>query len=451
MRKRKGFTLVELVVVIAVIAILAAVLILTFSSVTEKAQHSALISNGKNSYKNLLNELGEHIDCFYQEDGYYIVFGEGGKVNELGKHNGTRFKKDAQGIYVLVDENTIRCNDVEIRSIQSILYELTAHVKAEEWSKNSTHHWHACKNKNCDEKYDEAEHSFDQELAQEAYLVSEATCTQKATYYKSCECGEKGIETFEHGDYAEHTKAAEWNKNDTHHWYECTADDCDAKVDEAEHNFEDAINFDGIVCNVCGYEKSTTEGLEYELNADCQSYYVKGIGTATSTEIIIPSVYNGMPVTSMGNNALRNCSGLTSVYIPNSITCIGDSAFYGCSSLTSIEIPNNVTSIEEGAYSGCSSLTSIEIPNSVTSIGNYAYSGCSSLTSIEIPNSVTSIGYDAFYYCRSLRSIKIPNSVTSIEDSAFRECINLKSIEISDSVTSIGNSAFYNCSSLTSI
>ena len=41
MKNRKGFTITELVIVIAVIAILAAVLIPTFSGVVDKAQESA--------------------------------------------------------------------------------------------------------------------------------------------------------------------------------------------------------------------------------------------------------------------------------------------------------------------------------------------------------------------------------------------------------------------------
>ena len=82
-----------------------------------------------------------------------------------------------------------------------------------------------------------------------------------------------------------------------------------------------------------------------------------------------------------------------------SVTSIGDDAFYNCSGLTSITIPECVTSIGSYAFSGCSSLTSITIPNSVTSISRYAFSGCSGLTSINIPNSVTSIGYYAFSSC----------------------------------------------------
>ena len=70
MKNKRAFTIVELVVVIAVIAILAAVLIPTFSSITEKAEKAAFMSNGKNSYQNMLIEVGEHRDCFYHEDGH---------------------------------------------------------------------------------------------------------------------------------------------------------------------------------------------------------------------------------------------------------------------------------------------------------------------------------------------------------------------------------------------
>ena len=46
---KKGFTIVELVIVIAVIAILTAVLIPTFTSATEKAKQSAALQNAKNA------------------------------------------------------------------------------------------------------------------------------------------------------------------------------------------------------------------------------------------------------------------------------------------------------------------------------------------------------------------------------------------------------------------
>ena len=53
MRKnnRKGFTIVELIIVIAVIAILAGVLIPTFSSIISKANASKALQEAQNAYK----------------------------------------------------------------------------------------------------------------------------------------------------------------------------------------------------------------------------------------------------------------------------------------------------------------------------------------------------------------------------------------------------------------
>ena len=53
-----------------------------------------------------------------------------------------------------------------------------------------------------------------------------------------------------------------------------------------------------------------------------------------SGEVIIPSSITvegkEYPVTSIGYDAFRGCSDLTSVTIPNSVTSIGDYTFYLC-------------------------------------------------------------------------------------------------------------------------
>ena len=265
-----------------------------------------------------------------------------------------------------------------------------------------------------------------------------------------------------------------------------------------QENDTNAVEKDSIMPLSTDFTSGSV-GLKYTLNSDGKSYSVSK-GTCSNSEIVIPSTYNGKPVTIIGYGAFSYFSGLTSIVIPDSVTSIGDRAFIGCSMLTSIVIPDSVTSIGDDTFYHCSGLTSIVIPDSVTSIGAEAFYNCSGLTSITIPNSVTSIGTEAFYNtayynnndnwvdevlyignhlikakydkvpatytiragtkciadnafrgCSSLTSITIPEGVTGIGQSAFIGCSGLTSIVIPDSVTSIGYAAFGECSGLTSI
>jgi len=159
----------------------------------------------------------------------------------------------------------------------------------------------------------------------------------------------------------------------------------------------------------------------------------------------------GVGVTSIGEYAFSQCSGLSSVTIPNSVTSIGEYAFSCCYGLTSITIPNSVKSIGYLAFNECTGLSSVTIPNSVSSIGEAAFYGCIGLTSIKIPDSVIRIGDNTFYGCIGLTSIKIPNSVKIIGNGAFWECEGLTSVTIPNSVTNIGGSAFLGCINLKTI
>lgn len=49
-------------------------------------------------------------------------------------------------------------------------------------------------------KKDKHIHAFDKQVITDEYKATDATCTEKATYYYACECGEKGTETFTYGE-----------------------------------------------------------------------------------------------------------------------------------------------------------------------------------------------------------------------------------------------------------
>ncbi|MDD4820952.1 MAG: leucine-rich repeat domain-containing protein [Bacteroidales bacterium] len=196
----------------------------------------------------------------------------------------------------------------------------------------------------------------------------------------------------------------------------------------------------------------TVDNLKYSTNTDGVSVSVSGYVTKLVGKVEIPSIVTdgtkSYAVTSIGNRAFFDCSGLTSITLPSGVTSIGGSAFYLCSGLTSISLPSKVTSIGSSAFYRCSGLTSITIPSGVTSIEYEAFSGCNGLTSITLPSGVTSIGGSAFYFCSGLTSITLPSGVTSIGSSAFSNCSGLTSITIPSGVTSIGSSAFFYCSGL---
>lgn len=128
---------------------------------------------------------------------------------------------------------------------------------------------------------------------------------------------------------------------------------------------------------------------------------------------------------------------------------IGDSAFYNCSSLLSIVLPDGLEKIgtettSSGAFQN-SGLKKISIPASVTMIGNAAFMNCKNLEEIAWADGckLETIGVNAFVGCVSLKSLALPSTLQSIKESAFSGCSKLGGeLVIPRSVQEIGDSAF---------
>ena len=217
------------------------------------------------------------------------------------------------------------------------------------------------------------------------------------------------------------------------------------EVTEASHDYVDNI------CSKCGFN-SETNGIKYELSEDGESYsIVKYKGT--DTELVIPSSYNGKPVTSIERNAFAYCSLLEEVWIPDSIISVGYFAFGDCISLRNVTIGKGVTSIGNTAFTGCKLLTNLIVSNEnevydsrnncnaiIETVNNKLIIGCNNTV---IPSSVTIICDWAFLEC-TFMSISIPKSIVAINCGAFSDCFNLtevyyegsknqwKEVEISD-------------------
>ena len=286
-------------------------------------------------------------------------------------------------------------------------------------------------------------------------------------------------------------------------WNRVVSNVRDSIPDRMNVHFKDNIYDSGS----CG------ENVTWTLTAD-GTLTISGTGAMTdytydsrspwySCRTYIKRVVMQQGVTSIGDHAFWDCSGLTSVTIPDGVTSIGGDAFSGCAALTSVTIPGSVTNVGQDEFYNCSSLTDIyyggygtdwqklnvSIPTSATvhfkdniygkgdcginvtweltgdgtliisgtgRIGNYShdnnapwYSCRAYIKRVVIQQGVRAIGDYAFYYCENLTSVTIPDSVTSIGGSAFSGCSGLTSVTIPSSVTSIGWSAFENCTALT--
>lgn len=184
-------------------------------------------------------------------------------------------------------------------------------------------------------------------------------------------------------------------------------------------------------------------GYRYAYSYIDRTYYLTGVvdEEKIGNEVIVPSSYDGLPVTRIHDEAFSNMTALTSVTIPSSIKSIGDSAFEGCSALETVNFSQGLETIEREAFKDCKSLAELNLPFGLKSIDGWAFCGMSSLKTLEFPESIEYLG-DGLFSSSGIKTVAIPKNIDGITDSMFQNCGSLEEVILHEGVTKIGANAF---------
>ena len=486
---KKGFTLVELVIVIAVIAVLAAVLIPTFSKLVEQAQMSACLQNAKNAFTEV----------------YALDIADGFLKDTSTNADEEKVYEDLEYFY-----------DKTKLEISWVVYdELSYTFVYKDLEKNITCVYDVTDGEGTWEVFIG---TIDVQCDHKTYIVLSAvpaTCIGKGlTEGRKCKkCGEiiepqNEVEMLPHQKEFIQPKPQECCYEPGYtSWERCSV--CGLVLKEPEEIWDQYEHY--FVNGICVYPNCGAHEKDYDPNED---FYIE-IDLVTGSKTItgfkpgkktpIVTIPNG--VTHIAKGAFQNETNITSVTLPESLISIGDQAFEGCWKLESINITKNVEEIGVGAFGDCSKLTKIDIdqnntnfesvdgvlynesqteliqfpagkvptngeyiiPDSVEKVCDYAFYGCEEVESVKISNvktigyrsfssnsslskvvieNVEEIGEEAFSYCK-LTSVTISCSglgagkTTIIKEYAFSFCLNLQTLYLGEGISKIGIYAFF--------
>ena len=231
-----------------------------------------------------------------------------------------------------------------------------------------------------------------------------------------------------------------------------------------------------------------TEGVyNYALYDDGTAIIVEHTGN--ESEIVVPDMLGGYPVTAIASGAFYSNVNVTSVTMGKNLEVIGADAFNGCSQLARVEIPESVWAIYPNAFFdtpwynsltdefvivgdsvllkyngtdttvvipdtvkhtssvflGSETIKDVTVPDSVYTIGAATFSS-STITRVQLGNNVVLIDDSAFAYCYDLHYVNIPDSVKTIESYAFASCSGLNYLRLGKNVETIASNAFFRSS-----
>ena len=181
----------------------------------------------------------------------------------------------------------------------------------------------------------------------------------------------------------------------------------------------------------------------HQINEDSQEICAKQLevcsfdkrhGDVLTSVLKIPDAIDGFEVTHIAPFAFAYNQSIYSVEIGSNICQIGRGAFLGCSNIVSVAMHGNVSpemSIGADAFRHCTKLTSLTLPTGLRAIYDCAFEECSSIKDVYIPDRCASIAEDSFSHCRTLRTAHLGNIDRHGENRmrfAFFDCPALEKI-----------------------
>ena len=242
-------------------------------------------------------------------------------------------------------------------AIAGLIVATHKHKYSEDWTYDTTHHWHVSTCSHKDQISDYAEHVWDEGVVTEPTYTSEGYTT-----------------------------------------YTCEICSAQKQVEKTDKLVEDVVPKDYVI------EK---DGVQYLHKVSGDVILTKATTNFTSETFSIPS-----GVTRIEDEAFLNNATLKNLTLPATVKTIGRA--FENSSLETIALNEGLETISESAFKN-SKLTSVSVPSSVQSIGSNAFSNCTDLQSIAISGMETVISESVAVACANLTSVEIKGANVRFE------------------------------------
>lgn len=411
---KKGFTLVELVIVIAVIAVLAAVLLPTFANVIENAKESARFQQVVNAQKELISPTGllpeDAIGYTLSIDNNFYEITENFSLKKINR-------RTPSGL-IEVESN--------ISNPRVILYKVP--VIGEDFD-------HGMIYRNSEG------------------VVTIANFDDGAMFDEFCDVVDGKV--FLKTEYANQIMSIGFPEDVTiigaNAFRNCSKLEKVIFNDGLTQILDDAFRSCSKLKSVDLPDSVTRLGSNafrwctsvktIKLSKNISSWGTYCFGYALSLETL---TYPGN-LYRTGESTFHGCHNLKKLVFEEGIRYIEYDCFAACYSLTDITYPESLISIGRGSFWENYSIKELNFPSHLREIGDYAFQNCYSLTHLSFPETLTQINHNTFNGCKNLVSVELPSTLRTILTYSFANCISLTKIVIPKNVTSIGDCAFTGC------